>query len=92
MTPIFCRIWLVKMTVVLERLFTPLSFRLWGIIHLPSISKARANMATESIDDDINSPTTDQRFGNLQCSCSSARLRNEYAIHLDSDVSSEFYA
>ena len=49
-------------------------------------------MGTESIDDDINSPTTDQRFGNLQCSCSSARLRNEYAIHLDSDVSSEFYA
>ena len=49
-------------------------------------------MGTESIDDDINSPTTDQRFGSLQCPCSGVRLRNESAIHLDSDVSSEFYA
>ena len=96
-TPIFSRIWLMKIRQVLVRETTPVSLRsAWDISRAcrptwlspisPSSSAFGTSAATESTTSDVDRAGGDQGAGDLQRLLAVVGLRNQQVVHVDAQL------
>ena len=97
MTPIFMRIWLMKMTRVLDRLMFPVSLRSAWDMSLawsptcespisPSISALGVRAATESMTTTSTAPERTRGVGDLEGLLARVRLRDQQVVDVEADL------
>ncbi len=97
MTPIFMRIWLMKITMVFDREIEAVSLRSAWLIRRacrpgctspisPSISARGVSAATESMTSTSTAPGAHQRVGDLQRLLASVGLRDQQVFEIDAEL------
>ena len=97
MTPIFMRIWLMKITIVLERLIEAVSLRSAWLIRRacrpgrlspisPSSSARGTKAATEFDDQHIDRAGAHQRIGDFERLFAGVRLRDQKVVDIDAEL------